>query len=300
MFSRRIRTLLTAYFSSDPRRLSTISEIRLRKGFPVCAVGSRGDTLFVGDKYPTVTHEDIDKTLALVTDSSYYALENEFANGYITIPGGHRVGLAGQVAAWADGSLRLREISGLNFRIARQVKGAGEKLIPALLGESGLLTSTLIVSPPGCGKTTLLRDLCRISAWGAPGLGLRPGQIGVVDERSEIAACFRGIPQHDVGPRTDILDRCPKAKGMMMLLRSMGPDLVFTDEIGSDEDARAVAAVLAGGAGVLATCHGKDLSQIEKRPHTAWLLQKGYFEKAVVLSKREGPGTVEYVGEMKT
>ncbi len=298
LFSTRVRALLKAHFSSHPAETSAVQEIRLRKGLPICVVGPQGDTLLNGDGFP-VSDDDIDKTLALVTDSSYYALENEFANGYITIPGGHRVGLTGQVVTWADGAVRLREISGFNFRVAREVKGAGERLVPMLMGKSGHLASTLIVSPPGCGKTTLLRDLCRISGQGVPKLGLRPAQVGIVDERSEIAACFRGVPQHDVGPRVDVLDRCPKAKGMMMLLRSMGPDLMVTDEIGSDEDAQAVAVALAGGASVLATCHGDDLEQVRKRPHSAWIVERGYFQKAVVLSKRLGPGTLEYVGEMK-
>ncbi|MGI6642697.1 MAG: stage III sporulation protein AA [Bacillota bacterium] len=296
LFSARVRGLLKAHFASRPAKVSTVMEIRLRKGLPISVVDPEGDTLLNSD--PPVCDSDIEKTLALVTDSSYYALENEFANGYITIPGGHRVGLTGQVVTWGDGTVRLREVSGFNFRIAREVKGAGEKLVPKLIGKSGRLVSTLIISPPGCGKTTLLRDLCRISGQGAPELGLRPSQVGIVDERSEIAACFRGVPQHDVGPRADVLDRCPKARGIMMLLRSMGPDLIVTDEIGSQEDAQAVAVALAGGASVLATCHGDDLEQVRKRPYSAWVVERGYFQKAVVLSRRLGPGTLEYVGEM--
>ncbi len=297
LFSRRIRELTNSHFSDNPAQLRTVREIRLRKGLPVCVVYSGGDALLLGQGF-SVSDDDIDNTLALVTDSSYYALENEFANGYITIPGGHRVGLAGQVVTWADGSTRLREISGFNFRIAREVKGIAEALVPKLL-KGGILASTLIVSPPGSGKTTLLRDLCRVSSVGLPGFGLRPSQVGIVDERSEIAACFRGVPQHDVGPRTDVLDRCPKAKGMMMLLRSMGPELVATDEIGSDQDAQSMAVALASGVVVLATCHGDDLDHVKKRPYASWMLEKRYFEKAIVLSGRLGPGTLEYIGDVK-
>ncbi len=296
LFSGPVRSGLLNYFESRPDAASTVQEVRLRKGRPLCIVTPGGDCLIS----PSVSQEDIEKTLSLITDCSYYALENELANGYITIPGGHRVGLSGQAATWADGSFRIREVTGFCFRIAREVKGVADKVVRQLMGPpgSGRLASTLIVSPPGCGKTTLLRDLCRLAGEGVSHIGLRPSQVGIVDERSEIAACHRGVPQHDVGPRADVLDRCPKARGMMMLQRSMGPDVIATDEIGSEEDARAVAAVLSGGASVLATCHGENLLQVKKQPHSAWLIDKGYFQKAVVLSRRRGPGTVEYVGEV--
>ena len=218
----------------------------------VCAVLPARDILFDGSG-PSVprliaTGEEIGRTLSLVSDCSYYALESEFANGYITIPGGHRVGLTGQAAVWADGTVRIRDVSGLSFRIARAVKGAGARLARELAGPYGRLASTLIVSPPGAGKTTLLRDLCRISGEGMPEAGIRPSQVGIVDERSEIAACYGGIPQHDVGPRADVLDRCPKARGIMMVMRSMGPEVIATDELGGEEDARAVAAAISGSA----------------------------------------------------
>ncbi|HHW27820.1 MAG TPA: stage III sporulation protein AA [Firmicutes bacterium] len=295
LFSPSVRSGLLDYFARRPDAALTVQEIRLRKGRPVSIVRPDGDSLI----QPLVTQDDIDKTLSLITDCSYYALENELANGYITVPGGHRVGLTGQTAVWADGSIRIREVSGFCFRVAREVKGVAERIIRHLMGPwPGRLASTLIISPPGCGKTTLLRDLCRLAGEGVPEIGLRPAQVGIVDERSEIAACHRGVPQHDVGPRADVLDRCPKARGMMMLQRSMGPGVIATDEIGSEEDARAVAAVLAGGASVLATCHGRDILQVKKQPHSAWLIEKGYFQKAVVLSRRLGPGTVEYVGDV--
>jgi stage III sporulation protein AA len=283
-------------------RGTPVNELRLRAGLPVCVVLPQGDFLFSGSDpgRPTliVTKEEIEHTLSLVSDCSYYALESEFAGGYITIPGGHRVGLSGQAAVWADGTLRIREVSGLCFRIARAIRGAGTGLARRLVGHDGRLASTLIVSPPGAGKTTLLRDLCRISGEGMPEAGIRPSQVAIVDERSEIAASYGGVPQHDVGPRADVLDRCPKARGIMMVMRSIGPDVVATDEIGGEEDARAVAAAISGGAVVLATCHGNGLEQLKMRPYSRWLITEGYFDKAVVLSRRRGPGTVEYAGDM--
>lgn len=283
-------------------RGTPVTELRIRAGLPVCVVLPRRDVLLDGSgtRIPNLvpTREEITWTLSLISDCSYYALESEFASGYITIPGGHRVGLTGQAAVWENGMVRLREVSGLCFRIAREVRGAGTALARELAGPDGRLSSTLIVSPPGAGKTTLLRDLCRISSGGMPEAGIRPSQVAIVDERSEIAACYGGVPQHDVGPRADVLDRCPKARGIMMVMRSIGPEVVATDEIGGEEDAKAVAAAISGGAVVLATCHGSNLEQLRMRPYSRGLITEGYFDKAVVLSRRRGPGTVEYVGDM--
>lgn len=287
---------MRAWRRLHPAEAGLITEIRVRASFPACLVFPGGDALIDGSA-AAATREDLSKTLALVSDCSYYALESEFANGYVTIPGGHRVGLSGQVSVWPDGCIRLREVSGLNIRVAREVRGAGDRVAARLAGTRGRLRSTLVISPPGCGKTTLLRDLCRISSEGHRQAGIIPCQVGIVDERSEIAACYLGVPQHDVGPRADVLDRCPKAKGIMMLLRSMGPDVIATDEIGSDEDARAVATALSAGASVLATCHGESVEQVKRRPYSSWLVSSGYFERVVVLSRRNGPGTVEFVGE---
>lgn len=301
----RVQNLIFLWMAGNPAQARTLCEIRLRRGQPVALVYSGGETLLdsgastegePGDGPPTVGPDEIEKTLALVSNCSYYAMESEFANGYVTIPGGHRVGLAGQVSVWADGAIRVREVSSMNFRIAREVRGAGEAVAPRLAGDNGRLLSTLVISPPGCGKTTLLRDLCRISSEGYRPAGLSPSQVSIVDERSEIAACYKGVPQHDLGPRVDVLDRCPKAKGITMLLRSMGPGVIATDEIGSDEDARAVASALFSGASVLATCHGEDVESVRRRPYSSWLVSSGYFERVVVLSGRRGPGTVEYAG----
>jgi len=305
----RLQQLIRDWISRHPAEARTISEIRVRSGHPICLCYSGADALLgaegaahAGPVAGTrgipapVSREEVQKTLSLVSNCSYYALESEFANGYVTIPGGHRVGLAGEVAVWPDGTVRIREVAGMNFRVARAVPGVAEKIAGRLTGPNARLLSTLIISPPGCGKTTMLRDLCRLSAEGYPPAGIRPSQVGIVDERSEIAACYMGVPQHRLGPRVDVLDRCPKAKGIMMLLRSMGPGVIATDEIGSEEDARAVGTALSAGASVLATCHGDDIGSLRRRPYSSWLVSSGYFERVVVLSRRLGPGTVEHAG----
>lgn len=290
----RARAPVAGWLTEHPAFARAVSEVRVRAGSPVCVVYQGTDVLLGGKTSP----DELKDLIEVVSDCSYYALESEFTGGYVTIPGGHRVGLAGQVAVFPDGSVRIRQVTCVSFRVARAVRGAGERVAKELSDGKGRLRSTLIISPPGCGKTTLLRDLCRISSEGCPEAGIIPSQVGIVDERSEIAACYRGIPQHDLGPRVDVLDKCPKAKGMMMLLRSMSPGVIATDEIGSEEDAEAVATALTAGASVLATCHGESVEQVKRRPYSSWLISSGYFERVVVLSRRRGPGTVEYAGEI--
>ncbi len=296
LYSNRVRTALSAWIASNSEKAERIQEIRLRAGLPLCISFSGCDVIL---EYLTVSNADIEKTLSLITDCSYYALEDEFKGGYITIPGGHRVGLSGQMVSYGNGEHKFRHISAFCFRIAREVKGVAEDVISKLASSGTGISSTLIISPPGCGKTTFLRDLCRILGNGKHDCNLPPVQVGIVDERSEIAACYGGIPQLDVGPRADVLDRCPKAKGINMLLRSMNPEVIATDELGGEEDARAVAMALCGGVKVIASCHGKDLHDVRGKPYSAWLVSRGYFSKALVLSRRNGPGTIEYVGDIE-
>ncbi|HHY34184.1 MAG TPA: stage III sporulation protein AA [Firmicutes bacterium] len=288
-----------------PSRRETLEEIRIRKGLPLCLVLSSGD-VFLSPAGTEVKPEasfrpdggEVQRTFALLTDCSSYAMEVELATGYVTLPGGHRVGLVGRMAAFSSEKHVLREVYGFNIRIARHVKGVSEKVLPLILteGPEKKPRSTLIVSPPRAGKTTMLRDLSRVLSEGRSEMKLHPCHVGVVDERSEIAACYDGVPQHDLGPRVDVLDRCPKAMGMMMVIRSMSPDVVVTDEIGGDGDARACAEACAAGVAILASAHARDIEDLARRPYSSWLVDKGYFEVFVVLSRRNGPGTVEYVG----
>lgn len=239
-----------------------------------------------------ITKEESHQLLNIVSNHSLYALEEELRRGYLTISGGHRIGMTGKVVLENGQIAHLKEITGYNIRVAREKKGVADPLIPYIWNGKRLF-NTLIISPPKCGKTTILRDLTRIFSTGLKN-GKLPGfKIGLVDERSEIAGCVNGIPQKDIGPRTDILDGCPKAEGMMMLIRSMSPQIIVADEIGRNEDVNALLEATHAGVTIITTVHGYNLEDINRRPSFTKMLQLGIFDRFIVLSKRNGAGTIE-------
>ena len=283
--------LRSALSSLPAEVLGEVEEIRVRLGRPLHLVTTAGDVFLPG---AVVSAGLFRATLELVTGSSLYALEEELRNGYITLPGGHRVGLAGR-AVLDDGQVRtLKHLSGLNIRVSREFPGAAARVLEAVWPRAAARPfSTLIVSPPRGGKTTVLRDLARRLSEGEPG---RPGlKVVIVDERSEIAGCFEGMPQKDVGPRTDVLDACPKAAGMMMALRSLGPEVLVADEIGRPEDALAVNEALNAGVTVISSVHGSSIEEIARRPAVHDIITGGAFGRYVFLNRCPSPGTVAAV-----
>lgn len=228
--------------------------------------------------------------LERVTNHSIYAVEEELRRGYVTVPGGHRIGLAGRTILDKGIVSHLRDIAGFNVRIARARIGFGSEVLPGLLDfKARTIRHTLIVSPPQQGKTTLIRDLARCLSsgeWHHPAArdwGSR--KVGIVDERSEIAASERGVPTFDLGPRSDVLDACPKAEGIMMMLRSLSPEVIVADEIGRPEDAEAIYEAIHAGVRVLATAHATNLSDVLARPVLAKLAEDGVFDCYVFLSR---------------
>lgn len=279
-----------------------LEEIRLRLGKPLMLQLALEALYLTGTGQPTsdpqqayqVTAEDIRRVLELLSHSSIYALEEEFRHGFLTLQGGHRVGFVGE-AVLERGKVRtLKNIGGLNLRVAREVTGCSSQVLPWLV-QAGRVYHTLVLSPPRCGKTTFLRDLVRQFSNGIPKLNFAGVNVGVVDERSEIAGCWHGICQRDVGLRTDVLDRCPKAEGIQMLVRSMAPQVIATDELGRENDVAAVEEVLSAGISLLATVHGSRLEELRHRPTLSRLLDLGAVERVVLLSRSRGPGTVEAV-----
>ena len=261
--------------------LENVQEIRLRCGQQVL-LKEEGKIRLLEERVSAV---EIRETVSLLSAYSLYAFEEELKQGYLTIEGGHRIGFCGKTVM-EDGKIRtLKQINALNIRIAREQKGWGERILPELM-EDERFYHTLIVSPPGCGKTTLLRDVVRC-------LSERLLMVGVVDERGEIAPLRDGMPQMDVGKCTDVLEGCPKAKGMVLLLRSMSPDIIAVDELGRQEDIEAVYEVLHCGVKLIATAHGYDFDDIQKRLQP--LLEEKVFERYVFLSNRNGTGTLEMI-----
>ncbi|SFS83259.1 stage III sporulation protein AA [Paenibacillus sp. BC26] len=293
---------LTEVLGRIPERLKdAVEEIRIRENRPLeistglafWFVSVQGVLLPNPENAYKPSPETCRKLLERVTNHSLYAMEEELRRGYITVAGGHRIGLAGRTVL-EHGQVRgIRDIAAFNVRIAREVIGAAASLLPKLLDhQRRSLQSTLVIAPPQQGKTTLVRDLARAvssGAWGHPSAMDWPGRkVGIVDERSEIAACVRGVPTFDVGPRTDVMDACPKAEGMMMMLRSMSPEIMIVDEIGREEDGDAILDASHAGVTVIATAHAKDLEDARGRPVLGRLLAAGAFQQCVELRRNGG------------
>ncbi|MCX7923271.1 MAG: stage III sporulation protein AA [Clostridia bacterium] len=298
--STRVKCILARV---DPVKLMESEEIRLRSNRPLMLQGSHGDwfvdlngNLTRRPNNPFITTpEDVIKTLELMSENSIYAYLDEIRNGFITLKGGHRIGIAGKVVAEGDSIKNIKDISGLNIRIAREVRGCSLKVIRHVLSDKNCVYNTLIVSPPQCGKTTILRDMTRIISDGMAELDFQGIKVGIIDERSEIAACYKGIPQNQVGMRTDVLDGCPKAAGMSMMLRSMSPQVIVTDEIGNQGDKDAVMKVINAGVKIITTAHGYNISELKSRLEVLSLIEQKVFERYIVLSSFNGPGTIEEV-----
>ncbi len=291
---------LNTAFSYAGALLSSAGEIRIRTGLPLCVIGSRRkERYFISGSGRIVTSgsayrpskEEIARIFACICRSSLYAYREDIKNGFITLKGGHRVGIAGKMLS--DGS--VYEVSSLNIRIARQVRGCAGEIVEHIIKNSSEIYSTLIISPPACGKTTVIRDIARILGSGNRAPHFTGANVGIIDERSEIAACYNGEASNDVGLMTDVYDACPKEKGILMMIRSMAPDIIITDEIGGPGDAAAVKSAVNAGVKLIATAHGSSVSDLKVRSEIADMIRSGVFEKYITLSAANGPCTIEEV-----
>ncbi len=228
-FPQNIGSMIEDHFkTTDSNMYIALEEIRLRVNKPIILKFNQFEKVF---EYQT-SPEDILETLRIICENSIYSYQNQICNGYITIKGGHRVGITGNVVIDNNKVVNINYISSLNFRVAKQIIGCSNKIIKYVIdNENNNIYNTLIVSSPGAGKTTILRDLLRKISTGIEQIKFRGLTVGLVDERGEVAAMYKGIAQNDVGIRTDVLDNIPKAVGMKMLIRSMSPNVISADEI---------------------------------------------------------------------
>ena len=269
-----------------------LQEIKLRVEKPLLLI-YRGEELILGGqrgKPYMVTKEDVREMLEYISNYSLYAYEQEMKQGFITIEGGHRIGMTGQAIVENGKVKNLKYISSINVRMSHEILGCADAVLPYITFNQNLY-HTLIVSPPGCGKTTLLRDLIRQISEGnswLPGLA-----VGVVDERSEIGGCYMGVAQNHLGIRTDILDGCPKAEGMIMLIRSMGPQVIAVDEIGTPEDVHAIEYAMHCGCKMLATVHAESMEELRKKPLFNRMIGEGRFERYILLGNDAHVGQIE-------
>lgn len=292
---RKILKYLPKRFSKVFERVSSvtaaeINEIRLRTNRPL-SVSSIGKNYFITENGSLTLYnslgiickrEDITEAFRAVCDYSVHSYEKEISKGYITIDGGNRVGLCGTAVGDGKKIDTIKYISGLNFRIAGQAKGCSDKLCSKLFDQGPM--SVLIAGMPLSGKTTILRDMCRI-------LGEKY-RISIVDERSEIAAVYHGEPQNDIGMFSDVLDGYDKKNGIETAIRVLAPEIVVCDEIGGKNDCNAILESVTSGVNFLASIHGKSFEEIFSREYIKKIIDYEIFDYGVLLGKSDSPGKI--------
>ncbi len=269
--------------------LQDLEEIRIRVGQPIEFLHSTGSRLLKDGLY-YVTMQDVAEMVNYISNYSLYAYKEEVKQGYITIEGGHRVGMAGGAVMEGGELVGIHPVTFLNIRVAHEKKGCACKVLPYICRDD-VIYNTLFFSEPGGGKTTLLRDCIRLLS---NGTNERNGvKVCVVDERSEIAACHIGVPQNDLGARTDVLCGCTKPAGIQTLLRAMSPQVLAVDELGSESDFLAVEQAVYSGCRVLGTIHAGDITELREKPYLSEWIKRGAFQRYIGI-RRKKDGAREY------
>ena len=289
IFPSSIGKLLKEHISGEQ-----LYEIRVKIGKPILIYSKYGESAI---NYIS-TREDMKSIMQKISNYSLYAYEEDIKQGFITIKGGHRIGIAGECVMDKGEVKTIRNISSVNIRICREVIGCSSKAMK-YIAVNNKIYNTIIISPPKCGKTTLLRDITRNISNGVNSLGLDGKKVVVIDERSEIGACYFGIPQMNLGIRTDVLDNCLKREGLIMSIRSLSPEVLICDEIGTKGDIEALMMAFNSGVNIITTIHGFTIEDLYKRKVFYDLLDNGIIERVITLSRRNGVGTIEKVYALK-
>ena len=277
-FPTNIRNLLYNEIKNE----ELLEEIRIRINKPIILKFNKSEQII---KY-FVNQEEILRILQSVCENSIYSYQHQIAEGFVTVKGGHRVGISGSCVVENGKVININYINSLNFRVARQIFNISKNALKYILNiKENTIFNTLIVSKPGCGKTTLIKDITRQISDGTDDFkGLK---VGVVDERGEIAALYRGIPQNDIGLRTDVIDNVSKNDGMKMLIRSMSPEVIIADEIGNINDIEAINYAVCSGTKGIFTAHGQVLEDLYINKTLNELMNQNIFEVIIFLNTKE-------------
>ncbi|HBC30181.1 MAG TPA: stage III sporulation protein AA [Clostridiales bacterium] len=268
----------------DSGFLNEVIEIRLRINSPVLIKTLKRE-LFLDEKI-IITKKDIDDILGNLTKNSIHAFENEINKGYITLEGGHRVGISGDCIYDKEELKGFKNITSLNIRIAKEFPGCSNKSIKHLITPDKNIYNTLIIGPPLSGKTTLIRDVARNLSDGFKAPYFEGCDVTLIDERGEISAVYNGIPQMNTGRRTDVLSYCRKSDGFFMSIRALSPKVIISDELGSVEDFEIVQYALKSGVKIVTTAHGFSLDDVKRNLYLRNILNDNFFERAIILNKR--------------
>ncbi|MBR2785786.1 MAG: stage III sporulation protein AA [Clostridia bacterium] len=269
---------------------NSITEIRIRSKNKIIVICGKNEFVLDLIASPKIILD----ILLNVSKMSIYAIQTDLNNGFVVIRGGHRIGVCGEVV-YENGKIKnIKNICSLNIRVAHQIFGCADTVMPQII-VNGIFQNTLIVSPPGCGKTTLLRDIIRLLSNGIKTLGFSGKNVSLIDERGEIASCYEGVPTLDIGIRTDVMSNIDKSTGMSMVIRSMAPDIIATDEIGSSDDVLSIKAAILSGVKVIFTMHGDSLKSVLENTNVKELIDMNVFSKIILLSSGKIPGIVEKI-----